>query len=344
MKKVCIVGHFGFGKDLANGQTIKTKNLTSELEKIIGQDEIIKIDTHGGARRIPIVLYEIVKAFCRCKNILMLPAQNGVILFGILFALLKVIFHKKIHYVVIGGWLPKFLKKKSFLSYCLKQFDHIYVEANTMNNLLVEQGFKNIVVMPNFKDIPILSKDELVYDHQQPYKLCTFSRVMKEKGIEDAVNVVTNINEKNGKIVCTLDIYGPVDENQIDWFEQLQGNFPNYIKYKGVAPAEKSVNILKTYYILLFPTYYFWEGLPGTIIDAYAAGVPVLASKWTYFEDIVDDEITGYGFEYRNSEDFQNKLEMLLHENIQPMKQNCIEKSREYLPENVIKTLTKNLL
>ena len=51
MKKVCVIGHFGFGENLLNGQTIKTKIVTKELDKQFGADQVVKIDTHGGANR-----------------------------------------------------------------------------------------------------------------------------------------------------------------------------------------------------------------------------------------------------------------------------------------------------
>ena len=34
MKKACVLGHFGFGKELLNGQTVKTKMVADELEAI----------------------------------------------------------------------------------------------------------------------------------------------------------------------------------------------------------------------------------------------------------------------------------------------------------------------
>lgn len=48
--KALVVGHFGFGEELLNGQTIKTKVVTKELEKEYGVHEILKIDTHGCKR------------------------------------------------------------------------------------------------------------------------------------------------------------------------------------------------------------------------------------------------------------------------------------------------------
>ena len=37
-KTVCIIGHFGFAKNLLNGQTVKTKIITKELEKQLVKD------------------------------------------------------------------------------------------------------------------------------------------------------------------------------------------------------------------------------------------------------------------------------------------------------------------
>ena len=46
--KVCVCGHFGFGQNLLNGQTIKTKIVAEELERVFGEQNVIKIDTAGG--------------------------------------------------------------------------------------------------------------------------------------------------------------------------------------------------------------------------------------------------------------------------------------------------------
>ncbi|MBQ1273270.1 MAG: hypothetical protein IIY10_00685, partial [Aeriscardovia sp.] len=50
--KVSIFGHFGEGKNLLNGQTVKTKIVTEELENQLGQENILKIDTHGGIKTL----------------------------------------------------------------------------------------------------------------------------------------------------------------------------------------------------------------------------------------------------------------------------------------------------
>ena len=66
---------------------------------------------------------------------------------------------------------------------------------------------------------------------------------MKEKGIEDAVNAVMTVNAKLGRMAYALDVYGQVDNSQVEWFETLQKGFPNYIRYDGLVPFDKSVVI-----------------------------------------------------------------------------------------------------
>lgn len=339
--KVCVIGHFGFGKEMLNGQTIKTKIVTAELEKQLGTEQIVKVDTHGGMKALPRVMIQTFKAFCQCEDIVIFPAHNGLRFFVPICTGFNCFFHRKLHYVVIGGWLPKFIQSRKKLAEQLRAFDGIYVETRTMKKALESDGFHNILIMPNFKDIRILTKDELVYPIGEPYKLCTFSRVMKEKGIGDAVEAVKSINRKLGRAAFELDIYGQIDNNQVEWFDKLKAAFPEYIRYKGLVPFDRSVEVLKDYFALLFPTRFFTEGIPGTIIDAYAAGVPIISAKWESFEDVVDDGVTGFGYQFGNRIELeylllkiQKKPELIIQKKI-----NCISKAACYLPQSAAELL-----
>lgn len=245
--RVAVIGHFAFGKECLDGQTVKTRIVTDELGKQLGNENVLKIDTHGGKITLLKAPFQALKALKKCKNVVILPAHNGLRVYAPLLTFFRKFFKKrKLHYVVIGGWLPEFLQKRKRLAKKLKSFDGIFVETNTMQNALEKQGFTNIVVMPNCKDLKILKPEELVYPTGEPYKLCTFSRVMKEKGIEDAVNAVKEVNEEAGRTIYTLDIFGQVDAAQVQWFEDLKTTFPDYVNYRGVVDYDKSVDVLKT--------------------------------------------------------------------------------------------------
>ena len=344
MKKVSIIGHFGFGKNLLNGQTIKTKIVANELCRLFGETDIYKIDTHSRIKSLIKAPFFVLQTLKNSKNIIILPAHNGLRIYAPLLYIFNKIYNHKLHYVVIGGWLPEFIKEKKWLSSCLRNFDYIYVETITMKQALEKQGFKNIFIMPNCKELKILDKSELIYDRNEPFKLCTFSRVMKEKGIEDAIEVVKTLNKEKGRVVFTLDIYGQIDKDQISWFEELKNEFPNYITYGGTVPFDDSVMVIKSYNAIMFPTRFYTEGIPGTILDAYASGVPVIASLWESCLDIIRENITGITYEFNSCDGLKQKINWVYENQIEwvAMKANCIKESHKYLPSNAMIALLKN--
>lgn len=346
MKKVSVIGHYAYGVDYLDGQTIKTKIITRELCRLYGQSEVLQFDTHGGKKTLLKAPLYVWKALQKTRNVIILPAHNGLRVFGRLLPFFRHFFKdRKIHYVVIGGWLPQMLESKKSLANALKKFDAIYVETNTMKAALKKQGFENIFVMPNCKPLEILSENELVYPEGIPLKLCTFSRVMKEKGIETAVEIIRCVNQKLAYTAYSLDIYGQVDSAQTEWFEHLKTQFPEYVRYCGCVDDNQSVELLQSYYALLFPTHFYTEGIPGTIIDAYAAGIPVISAKWESYDDVVDDGITGIGYDF---DDVTQLEEILLRVARNPkelldLKENCIHKAKNYIPKTAIQIINKNI-
>lgn len=342
MKTASVIGHFAFGKTFLDGQTIKTKILTEELQKKLGQEQVLIIDTHGGLRTLAKAPFQILFALKNSQNVIIFPAHNGLRVYAPLLSRLKRFFkNRKLHYVVIGGWLPQFLTKRKDLAKALKKFDGIYVETDTMKSALEARGFENVFVMPNCKKLTVLSESELVYPQGVPHKLCTFSRVMREKGIETAINVIKKVNDQLGYLAYSLDIYGQVDTTQTEWFENLKKHFPEGVRYCGCVDADKSVEILQSYFALLFPTHFYTEGIPGTIIDAYAAGIPAISAKWESYSDVVDEGVTGIGYDFDDVEQFAQLL-LNIAENpntLLDMKYACIEKAENFIPANAIRVL-----
>lgn len=346
MAKIGICGHFGGKNNFYDGQTVKTKIITEELTNIYGKNDVITVDTYGGIKKTFFHIIKLLRLLAKCDNIIILPAHNSLRIFAPLLALFNKFYKKRLHYIVIGGWLPDFIKTRNYLSKSLKKFDYIYTETSTMKKNMEKQGFDNIIILPNCKKLNILKPNELVYNTEAPFKLCTFSRVMKEKGIEDAVNAVTYINNKYNKTCYTLDIYGQVDANQTEWFDNLKNNFPSYVEYKGAVPFDKSTEVLKNYYALLFPTYYDGEGFAGTIIDSMASGVPVIASDWRYNSEFISDNVSGRIYKTFDNDSF---IDILIDTYNNPskwndLKINCINKASNYKAQNVVKIITNKLI
>lgn len=343
MKKytIGVAGFFGNGVSTAGGQEAKTCSLTRALREAYGKSQVITADTRGWKKKPFRLLCQLIAMAGKCSHVFILPAQNAVRVFVPLFVILKAFCKCKIHYAVVGGWLPEKTAKNKLLSWYAKKLDGIYVETSTMKAALEEQGFGNVTILPNFKFITPLTEKDLPTAFEQPYRLCMFSRVMKEKGVEDAISAVTKINEKYGKTMLKLDVYGKIHPGYKQRFQELMASVPNYIRYAGMVEPEESVQVLKDYFALLFPTYYDGEGFPGTLLDAFASGVPVVASDWKYNSEIIREGYTGTLFPPRDIDALTERLEYIV-ENIiwwENMRKTCLERAKQYQPHEIIKPI-----
>ena len=327
MRKISIIGNFDIKNNSYNGQTIKTRIVADELESLYGASEIKRIDTAGGKSVVLRLLFQLFGCVVRSRNVIILPAQNGIKVILPLVVIYNLLFRRRIHYVVIGGWLAELLQRNRWLLPFAKRLHMIYPETQ------------------NMKPLHILSADELAGCNLRPMRFCIFSRITPTKGIDDAVQAVSLANEKAGSTIATLDLYGNVEEADRAWFETLQTKIPNFVKYCGKVAFDKSVYTLKEYTALLFPTYYPGEGLAGTVIDAFAAGLPVVASDWHDNANIITDGKNGFVFP---THDVNRLAEIILdiykcQDCLVPMKLNCIHSAQAYLPPFVIKIIAAEL-
>lgn len=341
--KVSIIGYLAKQKPLFDGQTVKTKQLASVLHDQLSNDKIGELDMQG-MRQSPLSFFWKFFKLCRTsENVVILPAHGALLL----FPLLCVLFRAKgtrLVYDVIGGWLSGYIEKYSYLKPILKRFDQIWVETTVMKKALEEKGFNNLTIVPNFKNLSILKEDELNMNISSPIRLCIFSRIMEMKGIDDAVKSVIETTNKDSNYF-SLDIYGQIDPSYTVHFSEMQEHFPENIRYCGCVDATKSTEVLREYDALLFPTKFPTEGLPGTLIDAYSAGLPVISAKWNSFSDFVEDGKTGIGYTQCDYDELVGTLRKI-QENpslLTNMKKDCLKKAKEYSAETVGKQISSLL-
>ena len=337
---ITIIGHFAKDNDSNNGQTVKTKNLSFALSEI-DNVRVTELDTYGWKKH-PIRLFKkLWQAMKSSDAIIMLPANNGLKIFAPLIVCLNKKYKKKIYYDVVGGWLPEFLKNRSNLQKKLKKFDGIWVETPSMQNRMLELGFKNVVVVPNFKTLKPLDTSELAFNYTVPLSFCVFCRITKQKGISEAINAIREINLIREETVAALDIFGQIDPAYEEEFNKLLCENKGYVNYKGIVQPSNSVEVLKNYFMLLFPTYYDGEGFAGTLIDAFASGLPIISSDWRYNPEIVQNGINGFLFETKNQQDFIEKIDFSLQnlDIINQMRYNCLEEYKKYSYETAVEKI-----
>lgn len=343
--KVAIIGHFGGNEKFLDGQTVKTKTLYDELSANTNWS-IKKVDTYYKTKNPVKLLIQTVSALISTKNIIVLLSGNGMKFYFPLLNFAGKVFKTRVYHDVIGGNLDSYIKQNSKFAEYLNGFKVNWVETEQLKKRIEKYGVKNCEVIPNFKHLNILSESEICMEENKPFKFCTFSRVMKEKGIEDAIAAIVKINSEAGKTVCTLDIYGQIDSGYKERFTEVMNDAASYIRYKGIIPFDKSVEAIKMYYALLFPTYWYGEGFPGTIVDAYSAGLPVIATDWNCNSELIENNITGILYPREEKDGLKSSIEKFMsYDSLTraEMKKNCLSMANEYMPKKWIDIIKKRI-
>lgn len=336
MKKlsIAIIGHFGGSKHLTDGQTVKTENLYQEL-KAFTQWNIVKIDTYYNPIR---VLFNFLVSLITIKDFIVILSANGRKFFFPMLYFCSIVFKKNIYHCTIGGRHAEEVSKNPSYKKYMRQFKANWVETNLLKEELNQQGIYNVYVIPNFRRIKPLDIESQKVQFTEPFMFCTFSRVVQEKGIEDAINAIQNINKKHGKELCRLTIYGPIDINYKERFETIMNSVSSSIKYGGIIATEQGINIICNFYAVLFPTYWKGESQAGTISESFFAGVPVIATDWRCNKEMITNGYNGLLYPSKEASNLEEAILWIISQqrNIETIKKNCLLSSYKYLPEKYI--------
>ena len=341
-KKVGIIGHFGGKETILDGQTIKTKILYEELKKTTDWD-IICVDTYYKKKNPFKLLKDTLLCLKSAQDIIVLLSRNGMRIYFPLLSFYARKFQTRIYHDVIGGNLDTYVKQYTRYREYLNLFKVNWVETEGLKRKLEKEGIRNCEVIPNFKRLKLANLE--LNEYKEPYQFCIFSRVMKEKGIETAINAIQSINTEAERTVCTLDIYGRIDDGYKDQFEKVMGQTTMAIDYKGMVPYDQSVEAIKKYYALLFPTYWDGEGFPGTIVDAFSAGIPVIGTDWNCNGEIIENKRNGILYPNEEIKDLKEAIKWLIDnkDSMTQMKKQCIESAKKYQPDEYIDRIVRKI-
>jgi glycosyltransferase involved in cell wall biosynthesis len=329
-KDIFVLGYFGYDTNQLDGQTVKTREIHKLFEKNTG-NKVRFFDTERLKKsRLNILLLLI--QIMRIRVLVYLPAQNNLKhFFPILYPLSRLLGFK-IHYFVVGGWLPTFIQNNPDIGFRLKNIYCIYVETNDMlSSLTLNHGFNNAIWFPNFR-----------VDHQakrnvppsEILRMVFLSRITLEKGIDTIFAYLDSIiNEPIYKKV-SIDLYGPIDPVIEQWFQSEISKHVN-TRYNGQVAPEFVQSTLSNFDLMLFPTRYPGEGCPGAIIDAYMASIPVIASNWRYNSEFVKNNETGFLFEPGNLDQLTQIIRTIVSDRsiVTELSKNAKEFSKKYMSE-----------
>lgn len=340
-RNVLLVGFFAYSrgaqgdKRVFGGQTAKCRMLHSWLGAQKGVNLAI-CDTYQWRKRAVVLFSEVVRRAKQADCVIVALSENGLKFFLPLLLHLKRRYGFRLGYVVIGGWVADRCCTHPRFKAMLMKLDAVFAETVYMVDELESQGICNVSYVPNSKQLEPLGAPDSIDLEVRPFPLCTFSRVCEEKGISTAIESVARINELLGKRFFHLDVYGPIAADYYDKFKTLISDHSDCAEYKGSIEAGESVKVLRRYLLLLLlPTRYIGEGFPGTIVDAFSSGVPVLTSGWHNASSIIGDGRTGIIYDFNDPDGCFEALKRVAANpsRVIAMREKCLEESKKYTPD-----------
>lgn len=288
MKRILVLGYFGYSSNKLDGQTVKTRDVYRLVKEQYGEG-VDFFDTEE-FKRSKLSVFQMLAKVVRCHKLIYLPAHGNLkYLFPVLFCLASV-FRVHIHYIVIGGWLREYLASLPLHRFMLSRISGIYVETSIMKQELVQHyGWGNVSLLPNFRFFDFTPSRVT----SEKVRLVFMARVNRMKGLDWIFHLCEHIATHGFASKFTVTFYGQINPADEAYFmEQLRRY--RFAEYRGALLPEEIYVTLSQYDVLLLPTHFYTEGLPGSVVDAYISGLPVIVTAWKYATEFVDDGVTGF--------------------------------------------------
>lgn len=341
MYKIGVWGQFGNGGKIADGQAVRTTIITNELRRRYGDESVKSVNTNAWRKNPVRFLLSSISLLRKSEVFIIAPADNGFKVFVPILDFFNRLFRRKILYVVIGGFLPGLLRAKPRYIKMVNRFSGLFVQTENIRKDLEEIGVKKLHILSNPKRLNTLKEEDVKVVEDDKIKVCVFSRIYTDKGVEDAIEAVKLANKSLGGNYITMDMYGLVPAFYKERLQEILDQNKGLVQYNGIIDYDKTVKTLSNYFVMLFPTYYHGEGFPGNVIDAYNSALPIIATDWLYNSDVVLDNKTGLLVSIKNPQALSEAILTLYHDRKlrHTLAINSLREAPKYAPDKVLADL-----
>ena len=249
-----------------------------------------------------------------------------------IFLLIARIWRKKT-IVFIRGWHKEFEAKMTrhglwLFKICYGKVDAIIVLSIEFKEKLKAWGFKQ----PIYTEVTIaddnalegfnIQKALIERMNSKQWRILFISRIIRSKGIYETIQAISILKDKYPHIELVVAGDGDDLEKVKAFADHL--NLSNAI-FTGYIRGEEKTQILRSAHILCYPSYH-GEGLPNTIIESMAFGLPVvtrlvggladffLHEEHGFITDSMDPKvIAGFIERLLNDKDLYKKISLFNH-------------------------------
>lgn len=241
--------------------------------------------------------------------------------------------------IVMGGHFAQWVKDDPDYIRGLSQYQTIFVETNEMAREMEALGLGNVAVYPNCRRRPAAPLD-VRNSRDQPLHCVFFSLVSRDKGAD---KVLAAARQMPG---VHFDFYGVLAPDYAEAFKTEIQNLPN-AAYHGVfkVSGDNVYRKINEYDLLLLPTQWRHEGVPGILVEAKVSAVPAIVSDICYNSEIVEDGISGTVLKENTAEKLVEAIRFYDENRGQLMlqKEGARRSAEDYFVENYVDNILSKL-
>jgi glycosyltransferase involved in cell wall biosynthesis len=189
----------------------------------------------------------------------------------------------------------------------------IVLSEEWLNDGLKEYRHKMVYILNAINLEPYLSIAEKKRDSFEPINILYIGHVGAEKGVFDLIRAIDEL-QKNGTIKVNVNIVGEELKNgEGKRARHLIGELGlnDFIHIYPPEYGEKKYRRFECADILVLPSYH--EGMPISIIEAMAAGLPIIATNIGGIPDLVKNNLTGILITPGDIAQLANAVDRLAH-------------------------------
>lgn len=324
------------------GVTVKNKLLFDNLSEY---KEIEQSKFFDETNNLLFRFFHLAKSLVNKRKGLIIGISKGSLkwLTYVLYFLNKKIMRKSV-VMVMGGKFPEMVIEDEKLQKYIKEYKHLYVETNGMKDLLNSVMVNNVSVFPNCRTRP--KKTLEVSKNHNPYIKCLFfSLISEDKGVDVVFGAAEQLKKKDVNFI--IDFYGHIDSKFKGKFDSTISQIEN-LNYKGIFKSLEEDRVyekLGEYDLLLFPTKWKNEGVPGVLVEAKIAGLPAIVSNINYNAELINNDMNGNVLENNTPLEMAQAIEKLYldREKLIEMKNNAKKSGESFFIDNHIQHIIKKL-